>query len=50
MQKFESNDEVISITEAYLADLPKTCSSGGLKKLENRWVKCIELKEDDVEK
>jgi len=49
-QKFESNEEVIAATEAYFADLQKTCFSDGLKKLEHRWVKCIELKGDYVEK
>ena len=32
-QKFESNDEVIAATEAYFADVQKTCFSDGLKKL-----------------
>lgn len=49
-QKFESNEEVIAATEAYFADLEKTYFSDGLKKLEHRWVKCIELKGDYVEK
>ena len=35
-QKFESNDEVIAATEAYFADLQKTCFSDGFKKLEHR--------------
>ena len=45
-----SNEEVIAATEAYFADLEKTYFLDGLKKLEHRWVKCIELKEDYVEK
>ena len=49
-QKFQSNEEVIAATEAYFADLEKTYFSEGLKKLEHRWVKCIELKGDYVEK
>ncbi|EFN78485.1 Histone-lysine N-methyltransferase SETMAR, partial [Harpegnathos saltator] len=49
-QKFEPNEEVIAATETYFADLEKTYFSGGLKKLEHRWVKCIELKGDYVEK
>jgi len=32
------------------ADLEKTYFSDGLKKFEHRWVKCIELKGDYVEK
>ena len=31
-RKFELNEEVISATEAYFADLQKTCFSDGLKK------------------
>ena len=48
--KFESNEEFIAATEAYFAELQKTYFSDGLKKLEHRWVKCIELKGDYVEK
>ena len=43
-QKFESNEEVIAATEAYFADLKKTCFSDGLK------IKCIELKGDYFKK
>jgi len=49
-QKFASNEEVVAATEAYFADLEKTYFSDGLKKLEHRWVKCIELKGDYVKK
>ena len=49
-QKFESNEEVIAATEAYFENLQKTYFLDGLKKLEHRWVKCIELKGDYVEK
>jgi len=47
-KKFAS--EVVAATEAYFADLEKTYFSDGLKKLEHRWVKCIELNADYVEK
>ena len=49
-QKFESNDQVIVVTETYFANIQKTCFSGGLKKLEHPWNKCTELKGDYVEK
>jgi len=49
-QKFASNKEVVDATEAYFAGLEKTYFSDGLKKLEYRWVKCIELKGDYVGK
>jgi len=48
--KFAPNEEVVEATEAYFADLEKTYFSDGLKKLEHRWVKCIQLKRDYVEK
>ena len=48
-QKFESNEEIIAPMEVYFVDHQKTCFSDGLKKLEHRWVKCIELKGDYVE-
>jgi len=49
-QKFASNEEVVDSTESYFADLEKTYFTDGLKKLEHRWVKYIELKGDYVEK
>ncbi len=49
-QKFESNEEVIVPTEAYFSDFEKTYFSDGLKRLEHRWVKCMNLKGDYVEK
>jgi len=45
-QKFASNEEVVAATEACFADLEKSYFSDGLKKLEHRWVKSIELKGD----
>jgi len=42
-QKFASNEEVVAATEAYFADFEKTYFSDGLKKLEHRWVKCIDI-------
>jgi len=49
-QKFDSNEDVVTATEAYFTDLEKTYISDGLKKLEHRWVEFIELKGDYVEK
>ncbi|KAG5343985.1 GVQW3 protein, partial [Acromyrmex heyeri] len=37
-------------TEAYFEGLDKSYYSDGLKKLKNRWIKCIELKGDYIEK
>jgi len=49
-QKFAPNEEVVAATETYFADLEEPYFSVGLKKLEHRWVKFIELKGDYVEK
>lgn len=40
---------IIAATETYITDLKKICFSGGLMKLEIRWVKSIALKGDYVE-
>ena len=40
-------EQLITETEAYFEGLDKSHYSN-LKKLENRWIKCIELKGDDV--
>ncbi|GBP35549.1 Histone-lysine N-methyltransferase SETMAR [Eumeta japonica] len=49
-KRFESNEEVITETSAYFESLEKTYYLEGIKKLEKRWTKCIELKGDYVEK
>lgn len=49
-KRFTSNEEVIAETEAYFAELDKLYYLEGLKKLEYRWTKCVELKGDYVEK
>jgi len=49
-QKLASNEEVVAATEAHFADLEKPYFSDGLKKLDHRWVKCIGIKGDYVEK
>jgi len=49
-KRFTSNEEVIAETEAYFAKFDKSYFLDGLKKLEYRWTKCIELKGDYIEK
>ena len=49
-RRFTSNEEVIAETNAYFAEFDKSYYLEGLKKLENRWARCIELKGDYVEK
>ena len=45
-KRFTSNEQVIAATEAHFAEFDKPYFLDGLKKLEYRWTKCIELKED----
>ena len=49
-KKFSLNDEVITETKEYFAGLEKMYYTEGIKKLEKRWMKYIELKGDYVEK
>ena len=42
--------EVIAETSVYFEDLDKSYYKDGIEKLEHRWIKCIILKEDYVEK
>lgn len=48
-KRFGSKEEVIAATDAYFAALDENYFSEGLKELEHRWVKCIELKGDYVD-
>jgi len=45
-----TREQLIAETEAYFEGLDKLYYSDGLKKLENRRIKCFELKGDYVEK
>lgn len=47
--RFYSNSEVETQTTAYFEELPKSYYETGIKMLESRWTKCIELKGDYVE-
>lgn len=49
-KRYRSNEEVIAATEAYFEELPKTYYTEGLKKLEYRWEKCVDLQGDYIEK
>ncbi|EGI63744.1 Histone-lysine N-methyltransferase SETMAR [Acromyrmex echinatior] len=48
-KKFNSREEIIDAAEEYFADLSENYFSDGIKKLENRWHKCIDLKGDYIE-
>lgn len=49
-KRFGSNEEVITETEAYFEGFQKSYYLEGIKKLEDRWTKCVSLKGDYVEK
>jgi len=49
-KRFTTREQLIAETEAYYEGLDKLYYSNGLKKLENHWIKHIELKGDYVEK
>ena len=48
--QYGSNEGVIEAVYEYLADQEKAFYFEGIKKLEQRWAKCIALKEDYNEK
>ena len=47
---FYSKVEIISQTNTYFEDFEKSYFLEGIQKLEKRWMKCIELKGDYIEK
>jgi [histone H3]-lysine36 N-dimethyltransferase SETMAR len=49
-KRFASNEEVIAATHTYFADFETSYFSDGLKRLEHRLKKCIDLRGDYVEK
>jgi len=49
-KRFASNKEIIAETEAYFKEFDQSYFLNGIKMLEYRWVKCIELKGAYVEK
>ena len=49
-RRFESNEEVEWETEGYFGGLDKSYYLEGIKKLKDRWTRCIELKGEYIEK
>jgi histone-lysine N-methyltransferase SETMAR len=49
-KKFSSDEEVIAAVDAYFEGLETSYFSEGIKKLEHRWTKYVELQGDYVEK
>jgi len=48
-KRLYTNDEVKVEINAYFEGLSKSFYKTGIEMLENRWTRCIELKEDYVE-
>lgn len=49
-QRFSSNQEAIAAVNGYFAALPEEHYRDGIMALEHRWMKCINIKGDRVEK
>ena len=49
-KRFSSNEEIIAVTNEYFEEFDKNYFLEGIKKLEYRYNKCIQLKGDYVEK
>ena len=49
-RRFESNEEVEWETEGYFRSVDKSYYLEDIKMLEDRWTRCIELKEEYIEK
>jgi len=49
-KRFASNEEVITETGAHFKGFNKIYFLEGLKKLEYRWIKCIKLEGDYIQK
>jgi len=47
---FSTNVAVEESVNGYFSGLERTYFSDGMKGIENRWTKCIEWREDNVEK
>ena len=48
--QYESNEDVIQAVNEYLGDQEKAFYFEGIGKLEQRWLKCITLKGNYIEK
>ena len=49
-RRFAADDEVKEAVHDWLRSQPQTFFSNGIKKLTDRWAKCIEKKGDYIEK
>ena len=49
-RRFAADDEVKEAVRDWLRSQPQTFFSNGIKKLTDRWAKCIEKKGDYIEK
>jgi hypothetical protein len=49
-KRFRNNDEVIGAVQSWIHEQPKTFSDTGIKKLPERWHKCMAVNRDYIEK
>jgi hypothetical protein len=50
IKRFLNNDEVIAAVQSWINKQPKTFFETGIKKLPERWHKCIAVNRDYIEK
>ena len=48
-KRFSSNEEAIAAVEQYFAELPENHYRDGIKLLEDRWNKCVQVEGDYIE-
>jgi hypothetical protein len=49
-KRFRNNDEVIAAVQSWVHEQPKTFLETGIKKLPERWHKCMAVNRDYIEK
>ena len=49
IKRFSSNEEAIAAVEQYFAELPENHYRDGIKLLEDRWNKCVQVEGDYIE-
>ncbi|CAK9795997.1 Histone-lysine N-methyltransferase SETMAR [Anthophora plagiata] len=49
-KRYQTNEEAIEAVNEYFCELEESHFRVGIEKLEKRWIKCIELRGDYVEK
>jgi hypothetical protein len=49
-QRFQNDDEIIAAVQSWIHKQPKTIFETGIKKLPERWHKCMAVNRDYTEK